>query len=172
MIDIFSDYKVLVFKVGQEEFGLHISQIVSIERMQGINISSYPNRQPHVLGFSSIRNVVTPIVDLRSALNGNSLNHTEGSRILVVKVSDKEIGLVVDHATDVLDITEETIQYPNLMESKAASYLKGVVKLENRFVILLDIEKLLEDTTNLDELKHILEKFIDRDGLLESEKER
>jgi purine-binding chemotaxis protein CheW len=172
MVDILSDYKVLVFKVGQEEFGLHISQIVSIERMQGINISSYPNRQPHVLGFSSIRNVVTPIVDLRSALNGNSLNHTEGTRIIVVKVLGKEIGLLVDQATDVLDVPDETIQYPNLMESKEASYLKGVAKMDNRYVILLDIEKLLEDTTNLDELKEIIENFIDREESLESEKER
>lgn len=172
MVGILSDDKVLVFKVGQEEFGLHISQIVSIERMQGISISSYPNRQPHVLGFSTIRNVVTPIVDLRSALNGNSLNHTEGTRIIVVKVLDKEIGLLVDQATDVLDVTEEIIQYPNLMESKEASYLKGVAKKDNRFVILLDIEKLLENTTNLDELKEIIEKFIDSEESLETEKER
>jgi purine-binding chemotaxis protein CheW len=168
MVDQNKYFKVLVFKVCQEEYGIHINQIVSIERMQGINITSYPNRQPHVLGFSSIRNVVVPVVDFRTALNGDSSNQLDGTRLIIVRVFDKEIGLVVDSATDVLDISLDTIQYPNLLETKETSYFKGVSKIENRFVILLDIEKLLEDTTNLDELKSLIDSYIDGEGFSES----
>lgn len=149
----FQDLKTLIFKVDQEEFGIHISQVVSIERMQ--IITPYPNRPPHVLGVTTLRNVVTPVVDLRSALTGESLEPIDTTRIIVVQVYDYPIGLVVDAATDVLDIAPETIQHPNLLETKDVSYLKGISKLESRLVILLDIEKLLEDTTNLDELKEI-----------------
>jgi purine-binding chemotaxis protein CheW len=163
-----NDITVLVLKVGEEEYGIHIKQIVSIERMQGLNITAYPNRQPHVLGFSSIRNVVVPIVDFRSALNGDSLNELDGTRMIIVQVLDKEIGIVVDSATDVIDVTSETIQYPNLLETREVSYFKGVSKIDDRFIILLDIEKLLENTTNLDELKSLIDSYVDSEGSSES----
>ncbi|MBT2657806.1 purine-binding chemotaxis protein CheW [Bacillus sp. ISL-18] len=147
------DNKTLIFKVGEEEYGVHISQVVSIERMQAI--TPYPNRPRHVLGVTSIRNVVTPIVDLRAALTGVDLKPSDQTRIIIVLVKEKEIGLVVDAATDVLDITAETVQHLNLLKEKEAAYLKGISKLDERLLILLDIEQLLEDTTNLDELKEI-----------------
>jgi purine-binding chemotaxis protein CheW len=147
--------KTLVFKVGQEEYGVQINQVVSIERMQ--SITPYPNRPPHVLGVTTIRNMVTPVVDLRTALTGKNVELTETARIIVVQAQEKEIGLVVDAATDVMDIDAATIQQPNLMETKNISYLKGISYLNQRLIILLDIERLLEDTTNLDELKEIKE---------------
>jgi purine-binding chemotaxis protein CheW len=144
----FQDNKSLIFKVGQEEYGIHISQVISIERMQ--NISSYSNMPPHVLGVTSIRNVVTPVVNMREALTGESLQPTDAMGIIIVQVAEKVIGLVVDAATDVLDLVPDTIQHPNLLETKVVSYLKGISKLDNRLIFLLDIEKLLEETTNFD----------------------
>jgi purine-binding chemotaxis protein CheW len=149
----FQDFKALIFKVGQEEYGVNIGQVVSIERMQ--TITAYPNRPPHVLGVTTLRDVVTPVVDLRAALTGESLQPTDATRIIIVQTYDNAIGLVVDAATEVLDIALDTIQHPNLLEEKDVSYLKGITKLDHRLLILLDIEKLLEDTTNLYELKEI-----------------
>lgn len=151
------DFKALIFKVGHEEYGVHINQVVSIERMQ--TITPYPNRPPYVLGVTNVRDIVTPVIDLRAALTGQSLGTTDGTRMIIVQVLDKEIGLLVDAATDVIDITPESIQHPKLFEAKNVSFLKGVSKLESRLIILLDIEKLLEDTTNLDELKEIKNKL-------------
>lgn len=144
----FEDNKSLIFKVGQEEYGIPISQVISIERMQ--NISSYSNMPPHVLGVTSIRNVVTPVVNMKEALTGESLLPTDAMGIIIVQVAEKVIGLVVDVATDVLDLVPDTIQHPNLLETKVVSYLKGISKLDNRLIFLLDIEKLLEETTNFD----------------------
>ncbi|MEH7073154.1 chemotaxis protein CheW [Neobacillus drentensis] len=164
----FQDSKVLIFKLGQVEYGVHINQVVSIERMQTLSITPYPNRPLHVLGMTKIRNAVTPIVDIRAALTGESLQKTDVTRIVIVRVYDKEIGLVVDAATDVLELPPESIDYTNLLETKEVSYLLGVSKLENRLVILLDIEKLLEDTTNLDELKEMIESYITSKEAIES----
>jgi purine-binding chemotaxis protein CheW len=147
------EFKGLIFKVGQEEYGVNINQVVSIERMEPIII--YPNRPAHVLGVTTIRNVVMPVVDIRSALTGETLLPTDVTRIIVVQVFGKEIGLVVDSAKDVLDIAADTIQHPNFLENKNISYLMGISKLVDRLIILLDIERLLENTTNLDELKEI-----------------
>ncbi len=154
---MFEDDKVLVFKVGQEEYGIHINQVVSIERMQEIN--SYPNRPPHVLGVMTVRDVVIPVIDMRTALTEEAFSPTETARTIVIQVTDHEIGLVVDAATDVITIPANTIQHPNLLAEKDISYLKGIAKLDERLIILLDIEKLLETTTNLDELKEIKNKL-------------
>ncbi|MEH7307403.1 chemotaxis protein CheW [Neobacillus drentensis] len=165
---MFQDSKVLIFKLGQIEYGLHISQVVSIERMQSISITPYPNRPPHVLGVTSIRSVVTPIVDIRAALTGETLLQTDVTRIIIVKVFDKEIGLVVDAATDVLELPPESIDYTNILETKDVSYLVGISKFENRLVILLDIEKLLDDTTNLVELKQMVDSYMNSKEAVES----
>ncbi|WP_251554545.1 chemotaxis protein CheW [Neobacillus muris] len=149
------DYKMLIFKVGQEEYGVNINQVVSIERMQPI--TSYPKRAPHVLGVTTVRDVVTPVVDLRAALTGVELQPTDDTRIVIVQVENKTVGLVVDAATDVLNIPADTIQQPNLLQTREISYLIGISKLGERLLILLEIEKLLEDTTNLDELKEMTE---------------
>lgn len=153
----FGDSKTLVFRIGYEEYGVHISQVVSIERMQ--EITAFPNRPPHVLGVTTVRNVVTPVVDMRTALVGESLEASDMNRIIIVMVKDQEIGLVVDAATHVIDIVPDTIQQPHLMQTNEVSYLLGMAKLDTRLIILLDIEKLLEDTTNLDELKVIKDKL-------------
>ncbi|CAH2712921.1 MULTISPECIES: chemotaxis protein CheW [Neobacillus] len=147
------DFKALIFKVGQEEYGVHIKQVVSIERMQAI--TPYPNRPAHVIGVTTIRDEVIPVVDVRTALIRETIKPTDDMRIIIVQTDDNAIGLVVDAATDVLDIAPDTIQHSNLMEEKDVSYLLGISKLDQRLIILLDIEKLLEDTTNLDELKEI-----------------
>jgi purine-binding chemotaxis protein CheW len=149
----FQDSKSLIFKVGQEEYGIHINQVVSIERMQ--KITSYPNRPPYVLGVTTVREEVIPIVDLRAALTGQSYDQGDTSRIVIVQVHNHAIGLLVDAATDVLDIPADKIQQPHLLETKNATFLLGIAKLEERLLILLDIEQLLENTTNLDELKEI-----------------
>lgn len=159
MIDqkIMQDFKVLIFKIAQEEYGIDINQVVSIERMQVI--IPYPNRPAYVLGVTTIREKVTPVVDLRSALTGHSFETSDDTRMIIAQVNDNEIGLIVDNATDVLDINVESIQYPKLFEAKNVSYLKGISKLDNRIIVLLDIEKMLEDMTNLDELKDIKNKL-------------
>lgn len=147
---ITQDFKVLIFKIAQEEYGIDINQVVSIEKM--LEITPYPNRPANVIGVATVREIVTPVVDLRATLTGHSYMTTDDTRMIIVQVADKEIGLVVDDATDVIDIHSETIQYPKLFETKNVSYLNGISKLDNRVIILLDIEKLLEDMTSLEDL--------------------
>ncbi|MCM3566990.1 chemotaxis protein CheW [Neobacillus mesonae] len=145
--------KVLVFKAGQEEYGVHINQVVSIERIMEIN--TYPNRPAHVLGVITVRDAVIPVVDMRAALSEGTITPSDTARIVIVLVSGQEIGLVVDAATDVIDVPLDIIQHPNLIAEKDISYLRGVAKCNERLIILLDIETLLEKTTNLDELRNI-----------------
>ena len=145
--------KTLVLKVGVEEYGVPISQVVSIERMQEIN--PYPNRPAHVLGVTTIRGKITPVVDMKSALNGMLLEPKDSARLIVVTAGDMEVGLAADAATDVIEIDLASIQQPHLLESKKAGYLKGMADIGGRLIILMDAEELLEDTANLDDLKDV-----------------
>jgi purine-binding chemotaxis protein CheW len=147
--------KMIICRVGNDEFGISINQVVSIERLQ--TITPFPNRSPYVLGVTTVRNIVTPIVDMCSALKGEPMKSTDETRIIIVQAFDSFFGLVVDAATDILDITAESIQRPNLLETRNVSYLKGISETNERLLVLLDIEKLLEDTTNLDELREIIQ---------------
>jgi purine-binding chemotaxis protein CheW len=147
--------KMIIAKVGNDEYGISINQVVSIERMP--SITPYPNRSPYVLGVTTVRDIVTPIVDLSSALKAEQMVPTDETRVIIVQAFDSYFGLVVDAATDILDIPSESIQRPNLLEARNVSYLTGISETNERLLVLLDIEKLLEDTTNLDELREIIQ---------------
>ncbi|MHC0038170.1 chemotaxis protein CheW [Pseudoneobacillus sp. C159] len=151
----FQDLQAIIFKAGNDEFAVNILQVVSIERMQAI--TPYPNRSPYVLGVTTVRDTVTPVVDMSSALIGEPVQPTEDTRLIIVQAFDSSFGLVVDSATDIINIEGHSIQQPQLLETNQVSYLKGIANIGERLLVLLDIEKLLEDTTNLDELREIIQ---------------
>lgn len=154
---ILEDFKSVVFRVGNEEFGLPIQQVLSIERMQ--SITAVPKMPKYVVGVINLRGIVTPIVDLRKALLEREAQEKDTTRIIVVNVDDNPIGLVVDAATDVLDIPPDSIQQLNLSRDYHAAYLLGIAKLNARLLILIDINNLLQNITTLDELKKVKKKY-------------
>ncbi|MFZ3591663.1 chemotaxis protein CheW [Bacillus sp. DJP31] len=145
--------KAVVFKIGDEEYGLAIDQVVSIEMMQ--HITSVPKTPEYVRGITTIRGLVTPVIDLRRVMNANSLDN-ENSRLIIVKVEDQTMGLVVDSATDVLDIPSESIQQANFYTTET-DYLIGVYKLNNRLILLLHTELLLGNLENFHKIKEIVQ---------------
>ncbi|WEG14972.1 chemotaxis protein CheW [Pullulanibacillus sp. KACC 23026] len=161
--------KCLIFKAGHEEYGIPIDKISSIERTQGLTISAYPNREPHVLGFSTIRNRIIPVVDMCSTFNLDTENSIEATRLIIVKVQEKEIGLSVEKASEFLDVSPESIQHPRVMGTENAQYIQGVTKFEQRLIILLDIERLLENTVNLEELKAMIAALTEEQESIETE---
>lgn len=151
------DSKALIFKAGQDVYGIYINQIVSIERIQ--TITPYPNRPEHVLGVTSIRDMVIPMIHFSSALTGNPKSISDSMRIILVNVKDKVVGIVVDSASDVIEIDRQKINHNAFMGSEERAYLLGVLEHGADLVILLDIEKLLENVTNLNELREMVESF-------------
>jgi purine-binding chemotaxis protein CheW len=155
MESLTTDMKVIAFRIGNEEFGLHIEQVFSIEQMQ--EVISIPNMPEHIVGVINLRGVITPIVDLRKVLSKKDVEDKITTRIIAVKIDDKPIGLIVDEATEVLDIPPGCIQKPNLVGNKNTSFLQGVAKLSGHLLVLIDIEKLLHNVTDLDDLEAIRE---------------
>lgn len=145
--------KVIIFRLGNEEYGVDVQQVKSIERME--HITRVPNTPPFVKGVINLRGVVVPIIDLRKRFGIDQKEYDDTTRIIIVHVEDMEVGLIVDSANDVIDIESDTIEPPPKVVGGVESvYLRGVAKLSNRLLILLNLDKVL----NPEEVKE-LEKF-------------
>lgn len=143
--------KVVVFQVGSEEYAINIQDVVSIERMQAL--TAIPKMPEHITGMINIRDVVTPVIDLRIALGHAQNKDNETNRIILIRLDENPVGLIVDAATDVIDIPIDSIQEPNLMNTENHAFLKGVSKLSTRLLIILDIHNLLTDMDGFEILK-------------------
>jgi purine-binding chemotaxis protein CheW len=148
--EILEDVKVIVFRLQNEEYGVEVQQVKSIERLD--HITRIPKTPKFVRGVINLRGVVTPIIDLRERFDLEPTENTEGSRIIVVAVNDLEVGLIVDSANDVIDIPLNAIEPPpKVVGGVEAVYLRGVAKLQDRLLILLNLNRVL----NLEEIKQL-----------------
>ncbi|GGC97105.1 chemotaxis protein CheW [Pontibacillus salipaludis] len=144
MEDHTQDLKVIVFQLNNEEYGVPVSRVGSIERMQPI--TRVPRTASFVKGVMNLRGVVTPIIDLRERFDIGGATYDDRTRIIIVHLEDMEVGLVVDAANDVIDIPGGTIEPPpEVVGTLDADYISGVAKLERRLLILLDLEEVLSD---------------------------
>lgn len=134
--------KIIVFKLLDEEYGLDVQQVQSIERLQ--HITRVHDTPPYVRGVINLRGVIHPIIDLRTRFNLPQAEYTDSTRIIIVSVQEMEVGLIVDEANDVLDVSFAQIEPPpEVVGGIEAKYIRGVVKLDNRLCTLLDLEEVL-----------------------------
>lgn len=143
MVNNEKEIKVIVFQLQDEEYGVDVHQVLSIEHIQ--QITRVPRTPAFVKGVINLRGIVTPIIDLRSRFSLEEVEYTEQTRIVVVRVEDKDVGLIVDSANDVIDVPTELIEDPpEVVGGIRAEYLQGVAKLDNRLLVVLNLEKVLD----------------------------
>ena len=134
--------QLVTFSIGEEEFGVDILKVQEIIRTMAI--TKVPNSPPHVEGVINLRGKVIPVIDLRSRFLLESKPHDNQTRIIVVDLHRVVIGFVVDGVSEVLRIPSSTVEPPPAVVSGIESeYIKGVGKLDNRLLILLDLDKLI-----------------------------
>lgn len=130
------------FNIGDEEFGVDILQVQEINRM--LEVTRVPNAPEYVDGVINLRGKVIPIIDLRRRFGMPRKEHTKHTRIVVVELGGKVIGFVVDGVREVLRIPRSiTEPPPSIAGSEHDEYITGVGKLDDRLLILLDLEKAL-----------------------------
>ena len=137
------DIKVIVFKLGSEEYGIEVEKVQTIERM--MPITRVPKTYAFIKGVINLRGVVTPLIDLRRRFGMEECDYTDSTRVIIVALDEIEVGLIVDAANDVIDITEDDIEpSPEMVGVEEDEYVKGVVKVENRLLILIDLAMILD----------------------------
>jgi purine-binding chemotaxis protein CheW len=137
------EMKVIVFTLAQEEYGIEVDKVRTIERM--VPITRVPKTPVFVKGVINLRGIVLPVIDLRGRFGLPETELTENSRIIIVAANDLEVGFIVDSANDVLDVMSDAIENPpEVLGGIKAKYLSGVAKIgENRLLILLNLVEVL-----------------------------
>ncbi|MRG85378.1 chemotaxis protein CheW [Salinibacillus xinjiangensis] len=136
------DVKVIVFQLNNEEYGIPVEFIGSIERME--QVTRVPGTPDFVKGVINLRGIITPIIDLRERFDLDKSEYNDQTRIIVTHIEDMTVGMVVDSANDVIDIPVDAIEPPpEVIGSIHVDYIRGVAKLDKRLLILLHIDKVL-----------------------------
>lgn len=139
------------FKIGNEEFGVDILKVKEINRM--VEITKVPNAPSFVEGIINLRGSVIPVIDLRVKLGLQSIAQSKDTRVVVTEINDQTLGFIVDQVSEVLRIPKNITEPPPAMVAGINSeYITAVGKLEDRLLILLDLEKVLtkEEKLKLD----------------------
>ena len=140
--DVLTETQLVVFDLAAESYGVDIGDVREIIRMQ--IITKVPGAPPYVEGVINLRGQVIPVVDLRKRLELIVGEQTNESRIVWVTISGQDVGVIVDAVTEVLRIPISSIEPPSSMVTTVESdYLRGIAKLEDRLIILLDLGKVL-----------------------------
>lgn len=130
------------FKLGKEEFGVDILKVQEINRM--MKITEMPNAPEFVEGIVNLRGRIIPIVDLKKRLDLPPKEHDNSTRIIVVDLAGKTVGFIVDEVSEVLRIESSITEPPPEMAAGINSeYITSVAKLEDRLLILLDLNKVI-----------------------------
>jgi len=130
------------FRLAQEEYGIEITKVQEIILMG--EITRVPQTPDYIKGLINLRSTVIPIVDLRLRFGLPQQEQTDATRIMVVNVAGKTLGIIVDAVSEVLRISHDQIAPPPpTVAGLGREYLTGLVKLDNRLLILLDIDKIL-----------------------------
>ncbi|MBI9111419.1 chemotaxis protein CheW [Maridesulfovibrio ferrireducens] len=134
--------QLVTFSIAEEEFGVDILKVQEIIRT--MEITKVPRAPVFVEGVINLRGKVIPIIDLRSKFGLEIREHDQNTRIIVIEISDMIVGFVVDSVSEVLRIPANTVEPPPPVVSGLESeYISGVGKLEDRLLILLDLNRLL-----------------------------
>ena len=137
-----NEIQLVVFKLGSEEYGVSILQVQEIKRIT--EITRVPHTPEYIKGVINLRGSVLPVIDLKKRLNLPPQVATEDARIIIVKVKEISVGMMVDAVSEVMTINEENIDSPDVVAgSVSANYLSGVGKLDNRLLILLNLETII-----------------------------
>lgn len=134
--------QLVTLTLGSEEYAVDILKVQEINRMK--EITRVPNSPDYVEGVINLRGKVIPVVNLRSKFGLQERDNDDRSRIMIMDIQGITMGLVVDSVSEVLRIPSSIVEpTPPMASNISTEFIKGIAKLEDRLIILLDIDRLL-----------------------------
>src|ERR1700693_4582326 len=134
--------EVLAFTLGQEEYGL---SILKVQELRGYDsVTRIANAPDFIKGVVNLRGVIVPIIDMRIKFNLGTPTYDQFTVVIILNISGRTIGMVVDSVSDVITLTSQQLKPPPQMGSALdTEYLIGLGTLDDRMLILVDIDKLM-----------------------------
>ena len=143
-----TDLQLVTFNIGEEEFGVDILNVKEINRI--VEVTKVPGAPEFVEGIINLRGKVIPIIDLRRKFRILNRENDKNTRIIVVELNKQVVGFIVDRVSEVLRINSSICEPPpDIVSNINADYITAVGKLEDRLLILLDLEKVLSESENM-----------------------
>jgi purine-binding chemotaxis protein CheW len=132
----------LTFRLGAEEYGL---EILKVQEIRGYDaVTTIANTPEFIKGVINLRGAIVPIVDLRIKFNLGKVEYDQFTVVIILNLSNRVVGMVVDSVSDVLALTPEQIRSaPEFGSAVDTRYVTGIGALDERMLILVDIERLM-----------------------------
>lgn len=147
----------VVLNVKQEEYAIEISAVQSIEKVP--TTTRIPQLPAYMVGICTIREEIVPVLDLRNLLYGETLTSSTDSQLILVSHPALTIGLLADSAKEILSIQEDQINQVGLTGYQQTSYMKGVIRLDERLITILDTSSWFASLTGMKEIIHYMEDY-------------
>ena len=134
--------ELLVFALGKEEYGI---DILKVQEIRGYDaVTSIANSPVFIKGVINLRGNIVPIVDLRIKFGLGNVVYDQFTVVIIINVSQRTMGIVVDGVSDVMTLASDQLRSaPEFGSALDTAYILGLGTVENRMIILVDIEKLM-----------------------------
>ncbi len=135
----------LAFTLGKEEYGIDIQKV---QELRGYDaVTRIANAPEFIKGVVNLRGIIVPIVDMRIKFNLGTPTYDQFTVVIILHIAGRIMGMVVDSVSDVITLTHEQLKpAPQMGSVVETDYLLGLGTIEERMLILLDIDKLMSST--------------------------
>lgn len=132
----------LAFTLGQEEYGIDIQKVQELRGYE--TVTRIANAPEFVKGVVNLRGIIVPIVDMRIKFNLGTPTYDQFTVVIILNINGRVVGMVVDSVSDVIDLTPEQVKpAPEMGTAFNTDHLIGLGTLDERMLILVDIDKLM-----------------------------
>lgn len=135
----------IVFKLGNENYGINIAYVNAIEHDQ--EIVRVPNSSGNIKGIINLRGEIIPVVDLKSKFNSANKEMAANSQLIIVQNNGRKIAIEVDAVEKIQNLEEKDIvNMPTIAKGEGVDYFSTVAKVDGQLIIMIEPEKLLSET--------------------------
>ncbi|AJZ75910.1 chemotaxis protein CheW [Candidatus Nitrosotenuis cloacae] len=146
-VDSFQAVTFCLLGEQKEDYAIPIEQVREIRAVE--SITNIPNARSYVKGIMNLRGLIIPVIDVKEKLGLVSEGQTNSAkqRILVIEVNGIQTGLLVDEVDQVMRIQTKDLESAPQTVLESHNYIKGIAKLNQKLVVLIDVVKLLSDSS-------------------------
>ncbi|MBX3618179.1 chemotaxis protein CheW [Nitrosomonas sp.] len=135
----------LTFRLGKEEYGIEILKVQEIRGYEAI--TQIANAPDFIKGVVNLRGIIVPIIDMRIKFHMENVDYDQFTVVIILNVAGRVMGIVVDGVSDVINLTSEQLRpAPGLGSVIDTEYIMGLGTIDNRMLILIDIEKMMSSS--------------------------
>ena len=134
--------ELLTFTLGSEEYGI---DILKVQEIRGYDaVTTIANSPAFIKGVINLRGIIVPIVDMRIKFNLGKVDYNQFTVVIILNLANRVMGIVVDGVSDVITLTPEQLKpAPEFGTSLDTQYITGLGTVDERMIIVMDIERLM-----------------------------